>query len=307
MLKRKTVDKRFVDYVFLAGLPSDFRIKPKEQNLSKENETIKESNIKERDSEKNNVTEKEGQVQKTKEIDQTSLNSTTFTDTTTTTATTTTTTTNTTVKFAPNSKENKTSSEVFKSKNIRTLSSPNLIADDDDESMRLLDSIWENINAFIMRFDQEHDEFLESLGSKRKSHRKSSNNNNNNDNNDHDKNNDDGNNNNNDNDHDDGDDGTKREPVTTLSTKLFKNSDEDFLEADSVQSFSSNDASNVDNNRSSYQNVVPQQPSSKQNDVSPDTLLHPLKQKFSPKLLSRYPKNDYPKEGAFPAYVPMVI
>ncbi|CAJ0625434.1 15173_t:CDS:10 [Entrophospora sp. SA101] len=34
---------------------------------------------------------------------------------------------------------------------------------------------------------------------------------------------------------------------------------------------------------------------------------HPLKQKFSPRLLAKYPQSDYPDEDSFPSYIPMVM
>ncbi|CAJ0753214.1 14538_t:CDS:2, partial [Entrophospora sp. SA101] len=54
----------------------------------------------------------------------------------------------------------------------------------------------------------------------------------------------------------------------------------------------------------SYLNVVPQQPSSK-HDIITKSMSHPLKQKFSPRLLAKYPQSDYPDEDSFPSYIPM--
>ncbi|CAH1758796.1 14217_t:CDS:10 [Entrophospora sp. SA101] len=56
--------------------------------------------------------------------------------------------------------------------------------------------------------------------------------------------------------------------------------------------------------RCSYLNVVPQQPSSK-HDIITKSMSHPLKQKFSPRLLAKYPQSDYPDEDSFPSYIPM--
>ncbi|CAI2170691.1 4979_t:CDS:10 [Funneliformis geosporum] len=269
---RKSMDKRFVDYIFLAGLPTDFQINPDKQD---ENELFKGvddelNNIEGLNSEKKNVTDKE-QAQIVREIDQTSSN------------------------FTPKIKCSKTfSSDMFRSKSnksssyarTRTLVSRSFVADDEG-STKLLDALFESIKASIIKFDQDRcerksklfknfdEEFVKSDSMLREVV--------NVDNND--------------------------ESLTTLSTKLFKNFDETLVKNDSLKSSSNVDESKVqeglDTNRRSYQNVVPQQPSSKQNDVCFDTLLHPLRQKFAPKLLSKYPENDYPEEGAFPEYVPM--
>ncbi|CAG8503397.1 8699_t:CDS:10 [Funneliformis mosseae] len=281
----KSMDKRFVDYVFLAGLPTDFQINPEKQDSSDdENEIFKEAdeelNIERLNSDKSIITEEE-QAKTAREIDQTSSSSSmdSYTDATSSLSMTKATTIDVSADIIPNDKPNKTfSSDMFRSKSnksssyarTRTLVNRSFEADD-EESTKLLDTLFESIKASI--------EFVKSDSLRRGV-----------DNN------------------DDGHYENQRDSFIALSTKLFKNFDEALVETDSVSS-SSIDSSKVqeglDINRHSYQNVVPQQPSSKQNDVCSDTLLHPLRQKFAPKLLSRYPENDYPEEGAFPAYVPM--
>ncbi|RIA95154.1 AEX-3 domain-containing protein [Glomus cerebriforme] len=303
MLKKRTVDKRFVDYIFLTGLPTDFRINPKEPELTdqlsssedkSEKVFIKEEHSNDKDND--DFTEEEVRVPKAREndtmttkengtvtrnIDRLSLNFTPFIDMTDTSIFSNfiseTTTTSTSNISAPDNSDSNTSSKLFErySKDLVT---------NDDESKKLYDSLLESIRMNISKFDQERDEFLKSLGKgvkipsivTGKSFNKSSN--------------------------DDGDDGSECESVISVKNKLLKDIDE----VDSILSFSSNDIQEKSSDtRHSYQNVVPQQPSSKQNVVESDTIVHPLKQKISPKLLSRYPKYDYPKEGAFPAYVPM--
>lgn len=290
MLKKKTVDKRFVDYVFLAGLPPNFRINPKNQesinqlsssnhkndNLFIKEEQSNESNGKEIDTIKTKEDGDDGTIKSA--VDKTSskiiskstsVQSIVKSDTT------------------PGNNDSN-ASEIFNaSKKLFERYSKDLVIHD-DESKQLFDSLFESIKLNILKFDQERDEFLKSLGKEIKeikvpniTFRKSFNKNVNDD-----------------------DDETHE---SGLSTEI-KDFDDELLETDSIQSLSNSDIQEQSNNiRSSYQNVVPQQPSSKQNVVDSDTLLHPLKQRFSPKLLSRYPKNDYPKEGNFPAYVPMVI
>jgi hypothetical protein len=292
MLKRKTVDKRFVDYVFLAGLPPDFRINPKEQkslnHLSSsilENDKLSnELNGKDEYNSTEEIIEdlksKENDTMKTKEDGDNGTITKDFTDMKSTPVQSIVT-SDTTIPDNNDNDDSNTFETFNVSKKLFERYSKDLVIDD-DESKRLFDSLFESIRVNILKFDQERDEFLKSLGkeireikvpsiSARKSFNKIVNG---------------------------GDD-------SVTSTEI-KDLGEELLETDSI--ISSNDIQEKSNDiRSSYQNVVPQQPSSKQNVVDSGTLLHPLKQRFSPKLLSRYPKNDYPKEGTFPAYVPMVI
>ncbi|PKC07971.1 DENN-domain-containing protein [Rhizophagus irregularis] len=285
MLKRKTVDKRFVDYVFLAGLPPNFRINPKKQEsidqlsssnhendnlFIKEEEHSNESNGKENDIMKSKEDEDDDTIKSADDKTSSKIIS-----------------KNTPVKSdtTPGNNDTNTSEITNASKKLFERYSRDLVIHD-DESKQLFDSLFESIKLNILKFDQERDEFLKSLGKEIKeikvpniTFRKSFNKN----------------------VYDDDD-----ETHESGSSTEIKDFDDELLETDSIKSLSNSDIQEQSNNiRSSYQNVVPQQPSSKQNVDDSDTLLHPLKQRFSPKLLSRYPKNDYPKEGNFPAYVPM--
>ncbi|CAG8470634.1 5561_t:CDS:10 [Ambispora gerdemannii] len=156
-------------------------------------------------------------------------------------------------------------------------------------------TLFESIRASIIKFDSERDDFLKSLG--RNSARESGGK---------------------------GNAGIGNESVSKnrtsilpttgifrngsiLSTKLRKNLDEGFSETDSFSSSSTlkNNTPVHENSqhRMSYLNVAPQAPTSKGN--IPEATEHPLKQKYSPRLLCRYPKEDYSKEEHFPAYIPM--
>src|SRR4051812_17881973 len=236
MIKKKTIDKRFVDYVFLAGLPTDFQINPKKQK-EKVNE---QSNIGV-DLIKNDATDFTEEEIQARENDTTNKENEISSNVTSKTSTIRSTESGgsyATVKSIHDNNDGNTS-EVFNvSRKLLDRLSADLVTND-EESKQLFDSVFDNIVTNMMKFDQELDEFLRSVPrfpsiSTMRSFNESSNNNY------------------------DGNDGSERR------SKLFKDSDE-LLETNSVSSLLSNDTSKVQeesgDNRHSYQNVVPQQPS----------------------------------------------
>ncbi|KAG9307791.1 hypothetical protein G9A89_023356 [Geosiphon pyriformis] len=208
--------------------------------------------------------------------------------------------TNTDIKFAQNKKKKSDKSERNKTstKLTPTITTITTTTNNDEESVRFADAtLFESIRASIVRFDNERDDFLKSLGrGMRDSGTKNGNSS--------------------------GGEGASKARTSIapsssifrngsiISTKFLKNLDEGFSETDSLSSSSTvknnvpmqEDPQNSEH-RISYLNVAPQVPSSKGNIYDPGE--HPLKQKYSPRLLARYPQKDYSKEESFPAYIPM--
>ncbi|CAG8559961.1 2642_t:CDS:10 [Ambispora leptoticha] len=232
-----------------------------------------------------------------------------------------------------------------KGHNVDRSTDNTITTNSDEENVRLADAtLFESIRASIIRFDNERDEFLKSLG--RNGSREVGGKNGAGGNESVSKN------------------RTSILPTASIfrngsiiSTKLRKNLDEGFSETDSLSSSSTlknnttvqEDSQHreifswdililkMKNNgfekfkspftkiisltnliphhqpstlfttihirKASYLNVAPQAPSSKGN--LPEATEHPLKRKYSPRLLCRYPKEDYSKEEHFPAYIPM--